>query len=170
MGEPSFPSHIISVSRIRADNFNNWVRPRWDYLTKYWRKASVINLVNSDAPCLCVYLLFSPVQCVAPASKTSKYQYILILVRNQDEYHRNRALWWKVDGLWPSGHIAPLTDTVSWSCCWELFDNIIIIIINILQFDWLEMEGGEEQLGCDGFHSSLWPGQAGLPPSPRDLL
>ena len=38
------------------------------------------------------------------------------------------------------------------------------------QLDRMEMEGGEEQLGRDGLHSSLWPGQAGLPPSPRDLL
>ena len=48
--------------------------------------------------------------------------------------------------------------------------NFDVENIFIFQFDWLEMEGGEEQLGCDGFHSSLRSGQAGLPPSPRHLL
>ena len=34
----------------------------------------------------------------------------------------------------------------------------------------MEMEGGEEQPGRDGVHHLVWPGQAWLPPRPRNLL
>ena len=34
----------------------------------------------------------------------------------------------------------------------------------------MEVEGSEEQPGCDGIHPPLWPGQASLPPGPRHLF